>query len=34
MKAPSHMTPDLDDNHWIYWVKRMSKKEVSFKKEE
>lgn len=29
---PSHMTPDLDDDHWIYWVKRMSKKEISFKK--
>lgn len=29
---PSHKTPDLDDNLWIYWVKRMSTKEVVFKK--
>lgn len=28
---PSHVTPELDDNLWIYWVMRFSKKEVTFK---
>ena len=26
----SHMTPDLDDNQWIYWMKRMTTKKVTF----
>jgi len=27
---PSHKTPDLDSDHWVYWVKRMSTKELFF----
>ncbi|HUJ17937.1 MAG TPA: hypothetical protein VL197_08080 [Nitrospirota bacterium] len=27
---PSHRTPSIEDDHWIYWISRVSQKEVFF----